>query len=115
MASTCFTFPYTFRFLRSLVVYTSSLFASNSPSTQSNRSLATPPDALLVCPGLGARTLGGVNDTRMFPIRGQTLLIRAPWVRFGRTISSKDGLWTYIIPRKSGDVVVGGTKEANDW
>ncbi|KAL1715116.1 hypothetical protein EV715DRAFT_256573 [Schizophyllum commune] len=75
----------------------------------------TPPDALLVCPGLGARTLGGVNDTRMFPIRGQTLLIRAPWVRFGRTISSKDGLWTYIIPRRSGDVIVGGTKIVDDY
>ncbi|KAL1758875.1 hypothetical protein FB107DRAFT_258167 [Schizophyllum commune] len=75
----------------------------------------TPPEALLVCPGLGARTLGGVNDTRMFPIRGQTLLVRAPWIRFGRTISSKDGLWTYIIPRRSGDVIVGGTKIVDDY
>ncbi|KAL1743018.1 FAD dependent oxidoreductase [Schizophyllum fasciatum] len=76
---------------------------------------ATPPDAVLICAGLGARTLGGIADTRMFPIRGQTVLLRAPWVRFGRTISSKDGLWTYIIPRRSGEVIVGGTKQADDW
>lgn len=62
------------------------------------------PDALVVCAGLSARTLGGVEDKDMYPIRGQTVLLRAPWVRFGRTQSSLDGLWTYIIPRRSGDV-----------
>lgn len=67
----------------------------------------------------------------MFPIRGQTVLVRAPWVKFGRTISSKDGLWTYIIPRKGGtvrissllrpvsqgvlQVILGGTKAPGDW
>lgn len=65
---------------------------------------ATKPDAIVLCAGLGARFLGGVEDKDMYPIRGQTLLIRAPWLRFGRTVSSKDGLWTYIIPRRSGDV-----------
>lgn len=62
------------------------------------------PDALIVCAGIGARTLGGVEDTDVYPIRGQTVLLRAPWIRFGRTMSSKQGLWTYIIPRRSGDV-----------
>jgi hypothetical protein len=40
----------------------------------------------------------------VYPIRGQVVLIRAPWVRFGRTKSETDGTWTYIIPRRSGDV-----------
>lgn len=62
------------------------------------------PDAVVVCLGLGARSLGGVEDKTVYPIRGQTVLINAPWVRFGRTISSSDGLWTYIIPRRSGGV-----------
>lgn len=62
------------------------------------------PSAVIVCLGLGARFLGGVEDKDMFPIRGQTVLINAPWVRFGRTISSLDGRWTYIIPRRSGGV-----------
>lgn len=75
----------------------------------------TPPDAIIVCAGLGARTLGGVEDKEVFSMRGQTVLLRAPWVRFGRTISTKEGLWTYTIPRRRGDVIVGGTKAINDW
>ncbi|KAJ3546374.1 hypothetical protein NM688_g5521 [Phlebia brevispora] len=75
-----------------------------------------PVDAIIVCPGLGARTLGGVEDKDVFPVRGQLVMLRAPWIRFGRTAShSADGLWTYIIPRRSGDVIVGGTKVDNDW
>ncbi|KAI0071590.1 D-amino-acid oxidase [Panus rudis PR-1116 ss-1] len=73
-------------------------------------------DALVVCPGLGARTLGGVEDKDVYPVRGQVVLLRAPWVRFGRTSSHlAQGLWTYIIPRRCGDVIVGGTKAENDW
>ncbi|KAG9218144.1 hypothetical protein CCMSSC00406_0008083 [Pleurotus cornucopiae] len=71
-------------------------------------------DAIIVCAGLGARTLGGVDDKTVHPIRGQTILIRAPWIRFGRTLSKED-VWTYVIPRRSGDVIVGGTKVDNDW
>jgi glycine/D-amino acid oxidase-like deaminating enzyme len=65
---------------------------------------APTPDAVVICAGIGARTLGGVEDTDVYPIRGQTVLLRAPWIKFGRTCSSSDGLWTYIIPRRSGDV-----------
>ncbi|KAJ7442514.1 D-amino-acid oxidase [Mycena galericulata] len=79
------------------------------------RKCLSPPAAVIVCVGLGARTLGGVEDKDMYPIRGQTVLLRAPWVRFGRASSSKSGLWTYIIPRRSGDVIVGGIKVENDW
>jgi len=73
-----------------------------------------PPDAVVVAVGLGARSLGGVEDKAMYPVRGQTVVIRAPWVRFGRTDHSESGL-TYIIPRRSGDVIVGGTRDADDW
>lgn len=65
---------------------------------------ATPADAIVVCNGLGARTLGGIEDKDVYPIRGQTILIRAPWVRFGMTIATENmGEATYIIPRRSGD------------
>ncbi|TDL21987.1 nucleotide-binding domain-containing protein [Rickenella mellea] len=73
------------------------------------------PNAIVICAGMGARTLGGVEDKDVYPIRGQTVLLRAPWIRFGVTQSSLDGLWTYVIPRRSGDVIVGGTKIDNDW
>ncbi|KAI5117887.1 hypothetical protein M0805_002278 [Coniferiporia weirii] len=73
------------------------------------------PAALVVCAGIGARSLGGVEDKNVYPIRGQTVLLRAPWVRFGRTLSGNDGPPTYIIPRRSGDVIVGGIIDENDW
>ncbi|KAJ6590458.1 D-amino-acid oxidase [Mycena vulgaris] len=78
------------------------------------RKCISSPSAVVVCVGLGARTLGGVEDKDMYPIRGQTVLLRAPWVRFGRGLTFKGGS-TYIIPRRSGDVIVGGIKVDNDW
>ena len=62
------------------------------------------PGVVVVCAGIGARGLGGVEDQTVFPIRGQTILERAPWIKFCRTCSSLDGIWTYIIPRRSGGV-----------
>ncbi|KAL5533755.1 hypothetical protein ACEPAG_215 [Sanghuangporus baumii] len=75
-----------------------------------------PPAAIVICAGLEARYLGGVEDSNVFPVRGQTVVLRAPWIQFGRTISDfRKNLWTYIIPRRCGDVIVGGTRDANDW
>ncbi|KDR68351.1 hypothetical protein GALMADRAFT_256978 [Galerina marginata CBS 339.88] len=74
------------------------------------------PDAVVVCLGLGARYLGGIEDKDVYPVRGQTVLLRAPWVKAGMSISGgKEKVWTYVIPRRSGDVIVGGTYDANDW
>ena len=66
-------------------------------------------DAVVVCTGLWTRTLGGVEDSTVYPLRGQTVMIRAPWVRFGITESGgKDEkgeeIVTYVIPRRSSDV-----------
>ncbi|KAG0707887.1 hypothetical protein DFH29DRAFT_994524 [Suillus ampliporus] len=72
-------------------------------------------DALVVCAGIGARTLGGVEDQDVFPIRGQSVLLRAPWVKFGRAMTEADGTLTYTIPRSNGDVSCGGTTVPNDW
>jgi len=73
------------------------------------------PDAVIVCVGLGARFLGGVEDRSVYPSRGQTVILRAPWVRFGKSFEGESDEWTYIIPRKCGDVVVGGTEGVDDW
>ncbi|KAF9566534.1 D-aspartate oxidase [Agrocybe pediades] len=76
------------------------------------------PDGVVVCVGLGAMFLGGVEDKEVYPVRGQTVLLDAPWVKDSMSLSGKSGtskLWTYVIPRKSGTVIVGGTYEANDW
>lgn len=71
-------------------------------------------DAVVNCTGLGARSLGGVEDSTVFPTRGQLVIVRAPWVTEGRTRLGK-GVYTYTIPRKSGHVVLGGSADANDW
>ncbi|KAF8156869.1 D-amino-acid oxidase [Crassisporium funariophilum] len=77
---------------------------------------SSPPDGIVVCLGLGARFMGGIEDQNLYPVRGQTVLLRAPWVKFGMSMSGGPAKeWTYVIPRRSGDVIVGGTYDANDW
>jgi glycine/D-amino acid oxidase-like deaminating enzyme len=63
-------------------------------------------DAVVVCTALGTRSLGGVEDQNVFPLRGQTVIVRAPWIRFGRSMFGADGSITYIIPRRGGDVCI---------
>ncbi|KAF8837094.1 nucleotide-binding domain-containing protein, partial [Paxillus ammoniavirescens] len=73
------------------------------------------PAAIVACPGIGARFLGGIEDKNIYPIRGQTILLRAPWVKYGRTFSGADGSYAYLMPRCTGDVLIGGIKGTNDW
>ncbi|KAJ3186133.1 hypothetical protein HK101_009724 [Irineochytrium annulatum] len=82
-------------------------------------------DIVVNCTGYGALTLGGVEDARVYPTRGQTMLVRAPQVN--RMISTSlssgsyrpkgstedDGSVTYVIPRDDGIVVLGGTYQSN--
>ncbi|KAJ3773647.1 D-amino-acid oxidase [Lentinula raphanica] len=89
------------------------------PITPNSTEFLAQIEALINCTGLGSLTLRGVIDNAVYPLRGQTVLLRAPWIKFGRTISSKgkegqDDLWTYIIPRRSGNVIIGGIKTPND-
>ncbi|KAI9027083.1 D-amino-acid oxidase [Hyaloraphidium curvatum] len=72
----------------------------------------SPPDALFVCCGLGATSLGGIEDAAVYPARGQTELVRAPDVK---ATSGWAGDWYYLIPRGDGTVVVGGTYLVGDW
>ncbi|KAJ3570456.1 hypothetical protein NP233_g4390 [Leucocoprinus birnbaumii] len=85
----------------------------NVPRMREKLAGKVPLHGLIVCTGLAARTLGGVEDRDVYPARGQTVLLRAPWVKSGRTLTGKD--WSYIIPRRSGDVIVGGIKGVDDW
>ncbi|KAG7446865.1 D-aspartate oxidase [Guyanagaster necrorhizus] len=71
------------------------------------------PAAVVACVGLGARFLGGIEDKNVTAIRGQTILLRAPWV--DECIHTYDGPLSYVIPRRSGDVVIGGTYVKDDW
>lgn len=91
------------------------------PSLQAALQYVKKPLALVNCTGLGARDLHDVQDKTVIPVRGQVLALDAPWVRKGwtRQVGSlsggEGGQRTYIIPRASGEVIVGGTREAEDW
>lgn len=68
------------------------------------------------CTGLGARSLGGVEDSKMYPTRGQVLVVRAPHVtenvmRWGADYA------TYIIKRPHSDdqLILGGFMQKDDW
>nr|KAJ3412572.1 hypothetical protein HK105_002308 [Polyrhizophydium stewartii] len=66
------------------------------------------------CSGLGARTLGGVLDSDVFPIRGQIALIRGQIDHAALTTEHRLQLTdnessTYVIPRNDGTCVIGGT------
>lgn len=66
----------------------------------------TDPAAIIACPGIGARFLGGIEDKDVYPVRGQTILLRAPWIKYGRTLSRGDGSYVYMMPRHAGHVRV---------
>ena len=80
-----------------------------------------PIDLVVNCTGLGAASLVGVEDKTVYPVRGQVIRLEAPWVKEGytRQIGGLDGgeggQRTYVIPRVNGEVIVGGTREENDW
>jgi glycine/D-amino acid oxidase-like deaminating enzyme len=90
-------------------------------SLQVQAMIGSLPRSVILCVGLGARTLGGVEDAEVFPTRGQVVKIKAPWIRegFTRQVGSLNGAEggerTYVIPRPDGEVIIGGTREIDDW
>lgn len=88
----------------------------------------SPPSAVVAAVGLGARHLAELCDQDVFPVRGQTLLVEAPWLKEpGAQGTSKRPDWPamsrtneqgerdlYIIPRGDGQFIVGGTRVVND-
>ncbi|KAJ7344043.1 hypothetical protein DFH08DRAFT_781485 [Mycena albidolilacea] len=73
------------------------------------------PTAVINCTGLGALSIGDVLDTRVYPTRGEVLIIRAPWVQRDSGFRWTDGHISYMIPRQTGDVILGGTYQPDDW
>jgi D-amino-acid oxidase len=69
-------------------------------------------DAVVDCPGLGAREL--VGDASVYPVRGQIVRVRNP----GVTMSVRDEYHpagrAYVHPR-SADCILGGTLDEDQW
>ncbi|XP_056152118.1 D-aspartate oxidase [Lampris incognitus] len=73
------------------------------------RELSKSFDIIANCAGLGSKTL--VGDPQVYPVRGQVLKVRAPWLQhFIRVADGK----TYIYPGMH-SVTIGGTRQADDW
>ncbi|KAI9458838.1 nucleotide-binding domain-containing protein [Lactarius psammicola] len=103
------------RIVRASVQHIEEVLEGGVEAFTGGKSKARPVDALIICAGLGARTLGGVEDKDVYPVRGQTVLLRAPWIKGGRSLVVESGAKTFIVPRRDGTVIVGGTRVANDW
>ena len=68
-------------------------------------------DVIVNCSGLGSREL--VNDHEVYPVRGQAVLLNAPWVKHSITVEIGDQV-TYLYPRGAA-VMLGGTAQIGDW
>ncbi|KAJ8099636.1 FAD dependent oxidoreductase [Lipomyces tetrasporus] len=69
------------------------------------------------CTGLFASRLGGVMDSKMYPGRGQTVLVRnhAPAMyNVSGTADGEDEL-TYIMSRPGGGTILGGCYQKGNW
>jgi D-amino-acid oxidase len=82
-------------------------------------SLLGPVSLVINATGLGSRTLLGVEDASVHPIRGQTVTVRAPSVVgcFGIKDPQPGGQQCYVIPRPGpeGHVTLGGTFLPNNY
>ena len=73
------------------------------------------------CTGLGARHLGGVEDEKVYPTKGQTILIAEPKKPLERTYIHSSSQWpagefAHVFPRPlGGGVIIGGVRRDHDW
>lgn len=91
-------------FIRRRVDHVDEAFLSSSTQTVFN------------CTGIGAYSLGGVKDESMYPIRGQVVVVKAPFIDYN-IMSANKHFVTYIIPRPySGNhVILGGYYQVGNW
>jgi D-amino-acid oxidase len=77
----------------------------------------TPAEIVVNCTGLSSITLGGVEDTTMKPIRGQTVLVRnESAMMIGTTGTDIPDELTYVMMRASGGgTILGGCAQMGNW
>ncbi|KEY74648.1 hypothetical protein S7711_08415 [Stachybotrys chartarum IBT 7711] len=75
--------------------------------------------AIFNCTGIGALTLGGVEDQNIFAARGQILLVEGPEEpirKMAFRAPHRDGEATHIFPRgEHGGVILGGCRQKDNW
>lgn len=68
------------------------------------------------CTGIGAHKLGGVNDSSVYPTRGQVVVIKAPHIK-ENVMRWTDSDPTYIIkrPYSNDQLILGGFTQKDNW
>ena len=69
-------------------------------------------DIIINCTGLGSSEL--VNDHQMYPVRGQCIIVKAPWIKHAFIYGEEGEKITYVLPRAD-DVLLGGTEDIDEW
>ena len=70
-------------------------------------------DIIVNCTGLGSREL--VNDKLLYPVRGQSIVVKAPWVKHGLGyLDTNNNIVTNIVPQAD-EVRLGGTTDTSNW
>jgi D-amino-acid oxidase len=97
------------KFIRRHITHISEAFRLTLPA----------PAIVLNATGISAKILGGVEDTDVYPTRGQLVLVSNECPRMYARSMSKAELgnnWTYIIPRAfGGGTVLGGCRQDGNW
>ncbi|KAH7886047.1 hypothetical protein F5I97DRAFT_1808553 [Phlebopus sp. FC_14] len=93
-------------------------------SLEELRSIVGSNGVLVNASSLGARSIAGVEDSKLIPIRGQTMLVQSPQLQEFLATKADDestqgGDATYIIPRPGttypDTVLLGGTFQVGNW
>jgi glycine/D-amino acid oxidase-like deaminating enzyme len=91
----------------------------NVRSLDELRSLVGPDGILVNASSLGSRSIIGVEDTKLYPIRGQTILVHAPGLQECLIVDQGTEEPTYIIPRpgkgQPDTAILGGTFQPGNW
>ncbi|KAI9570324.1 hypothetical protein HD554DRAFT_2085454 [Boletus coccyginus] len=92
-------------------------------SLEELRPLVGPRGILVNATALGSRSIIGIEDTKLYPIRGQAILVESPQLHEAVAVEidehSSDGELTYIIPRPgtkyTDTALLGGTLQDGNW
>lgn len=91
----------------------------NVRSLDELRSMVGPDGILVNASSLGSRSIIGVEDTKLYPIRGQTILVHAPGLQECLLVDSETEEATYIIPRPGNGqpdtAILGGVFQSRNW
>ncbi|KAL5341684.1 FAD dependent oxidoreductase [Aspergillus crustosus] len=98
-------------------IFKRAVFKHVSHATKAHHS-GQPADIVVNCTGLSSKSLGGVNDTKLYPARGQVVVVRNEAPSIISISGTDDGgdERCYVMTRAAGGgTILGGTYQKNEW